>query len=281
VSAPDDRFARADPPPDDPSAGSRVPLIDAHAHLDMLGDVDEALGRMKQHGVEAVVTIGVDRLSSRWAARTAAARDNVWATVGLHPHDAKDFDDSLGAELESLAAMDRVVGVGEAGLDYFYDKSARERQREVFAWHVALAHRSGRALVIHCRDAFDDVFSILSGEGVPERVVFHCWSGGPAEAERALAIGAYLSFSGTVTFKNAEDLRAAAVLAPLDRILVETDAPFLTPVPFRGKRNEPAYVRTTARFLAGLKEVSEDELARATRANVARAFGIGGPGRAE
>jgi TatD DNase family protein len=270
-----DRFSRADPPPPDADAPGRTPLIDSHAHLDMLEDVDHVLARMPEHGVAEVVTIGVDRGSSRWAARTAAARANVWATVGLHPHDAQDFTDALGEELEMLAAADRVVGVGEAGLDYYYDRSPRDVQRRVFAWHVGLAHRSGRALVIHCRDAFEDVFTILGLEGLPAKgVVFHCWSGGPAEAERALALGCVLSFAGTVTFRNAERLREAARLAPLDRILVETDAPFLTPAPFRGKRNEPAYVRTTAEALAGVKDVPVDDLAGATTATASAVFGL-------
>jgi TatD DNase family protein len=272
---PAERFANAEPPPPDATAAAATPLIDAHAHLDMLPDVDGALTRMREHGVAGVVTIGVDRASSRWAARTARAHDYVWATVGLHPHDAKDFGATVRDELEALARNeDRVVGVGEAGLDYFYDHSPREQQREVFAWHVGLANRAGKALVIHCRDAFDDVFSILDAEGVPERVVFHCWSGGPADAERALQRGAYLSFSGTVTFKNADDLRAAAKMAPRDRIMVETDAPFLTPMPYRGRTNEPAYVRTTARFLADALAVAEDELAAATTAAARAAFGL-------
>jgi TatD DNase family protein len=249
-------------------------LFDSHAHLDMLEDVDGALVRMRAAGVSGVVTIGVDLASSRWAVRTATARDGVWATVGLHPHDAKDWTPDLGARLASLASENRVVGVGETGLDYYYDHSPRDVQRSVFAWHVRLASQAGRALVIHCRDAFDDVFSILSAEGVPARTVFHCWSGGPAEAERALGIGAVLSFSGTVTFKNAGNLRDAAVVTPLDRLLVETDAPFLTPVPHRGKKNEPAYVRVVAEFLASLKGVGVEEFSAATGATMRRMFGV-------
>ena len=249
-------------------------LIDSHCHLDMLDSVDAALVRMREAGVEGVVTIGVDLSSSRWAARTASAREGVWATVGLHPHDAKDWTPALGAELDMLAGQPGVHGVGEAGLDYYYDHSPRDVQRTVFAWHVGLAHRSGRALVIHCRDAFDDLFSVLQSEGVPPRTVFHCWSGGPAEAERALTLGAVLSFSGTVTFKNAQNLRHAAAVTPLDRIVVETDAPFLTPVPLRGRRNEPAHVRLVAEFLAGVKGVGFEEFCSVSGATVRRLFAL-------
>jgi len=250
-----------------------VTLVDSHAHLDMLEDLDDVLVRMREAGVAGVVTIGVDRASSRWAVRTARARRDVWATVGLHPHEAKDWTPELGAELEALAGEERVVGVGEAGLDYYYDHSPRDVQREVFSWHVDLARRAGKTLVIHCRDAFDDTFAILEAGAAP-RVVFHCWSGGPAEAERALALGAVLSYAGTVTFKNAEPVREAARLTPPDRMLVETDAPFLTPVPLRGRRNEPAYVRHTAAFVAGLKGMAPEELAATSTATAAAVFGI-------
>jgi TatD DNase family protein len=250
-----------------------VTLVDSHAHLDMLEDLDDVLVRMREAGVAGCVTIGVDRTSSRWAVRTARARRDVWATVGLHPHDAKDWTPELGAELDSLAAEDRVVGVGEAGLDYYYDSSPRATQREVFSWHLDLARRVGKTLVIHCRDAFDDLFAILEA-APPPPIVFHCWSGGPSQAERALALGAVLSFAGTVTFKNAEPVREAARMVPLDRLLVETDAPFLTPVPLRGRRNEPAYVRHTAEFLAELKAVDSEELAAASTRTAEAVFGI-------
>lgn len=249
-------------------------LIDSHAHLDMLEDLDGALSRMRSSDVDGVITIGVDLASSRWAARAAASRSGVWATVGLHPHDAKDFTASVGSQLARLASEDGVVGVGETGLDYYYDHSPRELQRSVFEWHVALALSARRALVIHCRDAFHDIFSILEAQAAPVRTVFHCWSGGPAEAERALVLGAVLSFSGTVTFKNAEDLRESARITPLDRMIVETDAPFLTPVPHRGKKNEPAYVRVTAEYLAALKGVSPEEFADATRRTTRDVFGL-------
>ncbi|TMK54649.1 MAG: TatD family deoxyribonuclease [Actinobacteria bacterium] len=249
-------------------------LVDTHCHLDMLEDLDGALERMRAAGVARAVTIGVDRASSEWAVRAARTHDQIWATVGLHPHDAKDQSDELLSYIEQLASTEqRVVGVGEAGLDYHYDNSPREKQREVYAKQVEMARRVGKVLVIHSREAWDDTFSILASAGAPERLVFHCFSGGPEEARRALDLGATLSFAGVVTFKNAQDLREAVALAPLDRIVVETDAPFLTPAPHRGKPNEPAYVSLVAEAIAAVKGVPADEVARATSANAARLFG--------
>lgn len=249
-------------------------MIDSHCHLDMLDDHQEALARAHDAGVSRVVTIGVDGPSSEWAATAARRSPDVWATVGLHPHDAKERSDALMERLAVLAAEPRVVAVGEAGLDYHYDNSPRAQQREVFAEQVRLAHATRKALVIHTRSAWDDTFAILEAEGVPERVVFHCFTGGPAEAERALALGAVLSFSGIVTFPSAGELRAAARLAPLDRIVVETDAPFLTPVPHRGSRNEPARVELVAQAVARAKEVSFEQLAAATTATAIALFGL-------
>jgi TatD DNase family protein len=251
-------------------------LVDTHCHLDMLEDLDGALERMRTAGVARAVTIGVDRASSEWAVRAARTHAEVWATVGLHPHDAKDQSDAVMKMLEHLASTEeRVVGVGETGLDYHYDNSSREQQRSVFAEHVALAKRVGKTLVIHSREAWDDTFDILAAAGPPDRIVFHCFSGGPAEATRALDAGAFLSFAGVVTFKNAGDLREAARVTPLDRIVVETDAPFLTPVPHRGRPNEPAYVAHVADAIAEVKGVPVDEVARATSENAARLFGWG------
>jgi TatD DNase family protein len=247
-------------------------LVDTHCHLDML-DVEGALARMRGAGVERAVTIGVDLASSEWAVRAADEHPELWATVGLHPHDAKDRTDALMVRLEELASHPRVAGVGEAGLDYHYDNSPRDQQRASFVEQIALAKRAGKALVIHTRDAWDDTFAILEAEGMPERTVFHCWSGDAANARRAVAIGAVLSFSGTVTFRNAADLRAAAAVTPLDRIVVETDAPFLTPQPHRGKPNEPAYVRFVAEEIARVRSVAVEDVIRATGDNAARVFG--------
>jgi TatD DNase family protein len=248
-------------------------LVDTHCHLDMLG-AEDALERMRAAGVGRAVTIGVDAASSEWAAGFARGRDDVWATVGLHPHDAKDRTDEMMARIEELAAEPRVAGIGEAGLDYHYDNSPREIQRAVFAEQIAIAHRTGRALVIHSREAWDDTFAILEAGRPPERTVFHCFSGRPAEAARAVALGAYLSFSGVVTFRNADDLRAAAAATPLERIVVETDAPFLTPVPHRGKPNEPAFVVHCAAKIAEVKGISLDEVAAATTENASKLFGL-------
>jgi len=249
-------------------------LVEMHCHIDMLEDLPGALERMRAAGVERAVTIGVDRASSEWAARAARTYADVWATVGLHPHDAKDQSQDVVKMLDHLAATEeRVVGVGETGLDYHYDNSPREQQRAVFAEQVVMAKRVGKALVIHSREAWDDTFGILADAGPPDRIVFHCFSGGPAEATRALDAGATLSFAGVVTFRNAGDLREAARITPLDRIVVETDAPFLTPVPHRGRPNEPAYVSHVAEAIAAVKGLPADEVARATGENAARLFG--------
>ncbi len=246
-------------------------LVDTHCHLDML-DVEAVLARMREAGVERAVTIGVDLASSEWAVRAADEHPELWATVGLHPHDAKDRTDALMVRLEELASHPRVVGVGEAGLDYHYDNSPRDQQRASFVEQIALAKRAGKALVIHTRDAWEDTFSILEAEGLPERSVFHCWSGDAANARRAVALGAVLSFSGTVTFRNATELREAAAVTPLDRIVVETDSPFLTPQPHRGRPNEPAYVRFVAEEIARMRSVAVDDVIRATGDNAARLF---------
>lgn len=247
-------------------------LVDTHCHLDML-DVESALARMRDAGVQRAVTIGVDLASSEWAVRAADDHPEVWATVGLHPHDAKDRTDALMIRLEELAAHPRVVGVGEAGLDYHYDNSPRDVQRASFAEQISIAKRTGKALVIHSRDAWDDTFAILEAEGIPELTVFHCWSGDAKAARRAIAMGAVLSFSGTVTFRNATMLREAVAETPLERIVVETDAPFLTPQPRRGKPNEPAFVRFVAEEIARVKSAPVEEVVRASGENASRLFG--------
>lgn len=250
-------------------------LIDTHCHLDMLADdLDAILERMRAAGVERAVTIGTDAASNECAVRCAETRAEVWATVGLHPHDARARTDALMGRLEELAAHPRVVGVGEAGLDYHYDHSPRDAQRAVFAEQAALARRAGKPLVVHTREAWEDTFAILEADP-PERIVFHCWSGGPGEAARAVALGAQLSFAGTVTFAKADDLRAAARATPLERIVVETDAPFLAPVPHRGKRNEPALVAVTVARIAEVKGLAMEEVARATTENARQLFGWG------
>ncbi|MFI0739873.1 TatD family hydrolase [Streptomyces sp. NPDC021100] len=281
------------PPP--PPAPLNVPVADSHTHLDMQdGTVAEALAKAAAVGVTTVIQVGCDLAGSRWAAETAAAHDAVWATVALHPNEAPRIvlgdpdgwsrqgarepggDAALDAaldEIDALAALDQVRGVGETGLDFFRTGpegvAAQERS---FRRHIAIAKRHGKALVIHDRDAHDDVLRVLAEEGAPETVVFHCFSGDAAMAKVCAEAGYYLSFAGNVTFKNAQPLRDALAVAPLDRILVETDAPFLTPVPYRGRPNAPYLIPVTLRAMAAVKGVDEDALATAVAANTARAF---------
>jgi TatD DNase family protein len=191
----------------------------------------------------------------------------------VHPHDAKD---GLGG-LEALLAEPEVVAVGECGLDFHYDHSPRDVQREVFAAQIQMARAHDRTLVIHTREAWAETFDILAAEGPPERIVFHCSSGGPDEARRCLDLGAVLSFSGIVTFPSAADLQAAAVACPLDRLLVETDSPYLAPVPYRGKRNQPAWVPVVGAAIAELRGVPAEEIAEATWATAARTYALPDP----
>jgi TatD DNase family protein len=244
---------------------------DSHCHLQYEGITDDALARAAEAGVGRIICVGTDGPQS--ARAIEVARDHpgmVWATVGLHPHDAKLGVDTITA----LLGAPEVVGIGECGLDYHYDHSPRQVQREAFAAQIALAHKHGLALVIHTREAWDDTFDILAAEGVPERTVFHCFTGGPTEARRGLDAGASLSFSGIVTFKTAGDVREAAALAPLDRILVETDAPYLTPVPHRGTPNGPAFLPLVGAAVAAAKGVPVDDIEAATWANAATLFGL-------
>jgi TatD DNase family protein len=230
----------------------------------------EAVDEARAEGVERVITIGTDAEESSKAIAVAHRCDNVWATVGVHPHDASEGVE----EIIPLLGQRKVVAVGECGLDYHYDHSPRDVQRSVFAQQIALALEQDLALVVHTREAWDDTFDIFDVEGVPPRTVLHCFTGGPDEARRGLDIGAYLSFSGIVTFKGADDVRAAAVMCPLDRMLVETDAPFLAPVPHRGQPNRPAWVKVVGEALAGVTNVSVDEIEGATWANTERLFGL-------
>ncbi|MFI5053064.1 MAG: TatD family hydrolase, partial [Acidimicrobiia bacterium] len=212
--------------------------------------------------------------SSRRAVDLAERHPEVRATVGLHPHDAWRLDaqwDDLVRLAEARSEL--VVGIGEAGFDLYYEHSALREQEAAFRAQIALAHRLDRALVIHSRDAWDDTFRVLADAGVPSRTVFHCFTGGPADAERALGLGAYLSFSGIVSFKNADDVRAAAALVPLDRMLVETDSPYLAPVPHRGRTNEPAWVVDVGAALAAALRLPPEELAAATAHNATEVFG--------
>jgi len=236
-------------------------------------DAVAVVGRARAAGVIGMVCVGTDLESSVASVADSARFPDVRATVGLHPHDAARLD----AEWEGLcelAASDVVVGVGETGFDLYYTNSPPVDQERSFRRHVQLARRLGRALVVHSRDAWDDTFRVLEEEGVPEPTVLHCFTGGPDMARRALALGMFLSFSGIVSFKNADDVRAAAAVTPLDRLLVETDAPFLAPIPHRGQPNEPAFVVDVGRALASAAGLAVAEVAEATRANAVTVFGL-------
>jgi len=219
------------------------------------------------------VCVGTDLESSRRAVELAGRHPAVRATVGLHPHEASHLDEQWPA-LEALARQhaDVVAGIGEGGFDLYYEHSARDAQDVAFRAHVRLALELDQALVIHSRDAWDETFAVLGEVGVPPRTVFHCFTGGPTEARRALDLGAYVSFSGIVSFKNADDVRAAAAMVPLDRVLVETDAPYLAPVPHRGKPNRPAWVVDVGVALAAAMDRPVDEVAAATTRNATTVF---------
>ncbi|MFD4622415.1 TatD family hydrolase [Streptomyces sp. NPDC058475] len=273
----------------------RVPVADSHTHLDMQsGSVEEGLARAASVGVTTVVQVGCDVNGSRWAAQTALEHDAVHATVALHPNEAPRIvhgdpdgwsrqgarqpggeaalDEAL-AEIDRLAALPQVKGVGETGLDYFRTgpegKAAQERS---FRAHIEIAKRHGKALVIHDRDAHTDVLRILKEEGAPERTVFHCYSGDAPMAETCARAGYFMSFAGNMTFKNAQPLRDALAVAPLELVLVETDAPFLTPAPYRGRPNAPYLIPITVRAMAAVRGIDEDALATSISANTARAF---------
>lgn len=248
--------------------------VDSHCHVQMAtGGADAAIARARDAGVAAMVVVGTDVESSQAAIDLAARHPEVWATVGLHPHDAQHLDVQSDA-LEALAASHGVVAVGETGFDLHYRHSEPAAQETAFRMQIRLAHRLELALVIHSREAWDDTFRVLADEGAPARTVFHCFTGGPDEARRALELGARLSFSGIVSFPSANDVREAAAVCPLDRVLVETDAPYLTPVPHRGRENEPAFVGLVGAALAEALGRPVDEVAAATAAAATEAFGL-------
>jgi TatD DNase family protein len=240
------------------AASAPIRWIDNHCHLPPGHVGDEVIARAAEAGVVRFVDVGTDHERSLQVIASASRHpDTVFATVGVHPHDATEGTDGLA----ELAADPAVVAIGECGLDYHYDHSPRQVQREAFATQIALAHELGLPLVIHTREAWDDTFAVLDAETIPERTVFHCFTGGPAEAEAALERGAVLSFSGIVTFANADDLRAAAAICPADRLMVETDSPYLAPVPHRGKQNEPANLPLVGARIAEIHGVDTAVLA--------------------
>ncbi|MFE9930692.1 TatD family hydrolase [Streptomyces sp. NPDC005533] len=292
--SPSPSSASKDAPPPLPEP-LRVAVADSHTHLDMqAGTVEEGLAKAAAVGVSTVVQVGCDVKGSRWAAETAAAYENVHAAVALHPNEAprivlgdpegwsrqgaragggeSALDEAL-AEIEALAALDHVKAVGETGLDYFRTgPEGMAAQERSFRAHIEIAKRQNKALVIHDREAHADVLRVLREEGAPERTVFHCYSGDADMARECAAAGYYMSFAGTVTFKNAAPLREALAVAPLELVLVETDAPYLTPAPYRGRPNAPYLIPLTVRAMAAVRGIDEDAMATALAANTARAF---------
>lgn len=265
--------------------GAGLAWVDTHCHI---ADESElaVLDRAASAGIAACVVIGTDVESSVRAMRIAKKTPPggvVWptrfASIGLHPHDASTGTEGISRLIrESVTVLDgdrppgSLVAVGECGLDYFYEHSSRAAQRRAFGEQIALANAHDLTLVIHTRDAWEDTFSILSDTGVPHRTILHCFSGGPEEAERFVSLGCFLSFSGIVTFKNAESIREAATVCPADRLLIETDSPYLAPVPHRGAVNEPGYVAIVGEFLAELRGEDPATFSATTVTNAARAF---------
>jgi len=249
---------------------AEMPWLDQHCHLEPGADGAATVAAARAAGVTRMITVGTDIESSRQMIAAAAEHDGVWATAGVHPHDASDGVDGL----TDLLDVEGVVAVGECGLDFHYDNSPRDRQADVFAAQVAMAHERDLPLVIHSREAWEETFAVLDREGTPTRTVFHCFTGGPDEAAECRARGAMVSFSGIVTFPSADDVRAAAAATPLESVLVETDSPFLAPVPHRGSRNTPALVPVVGAAVADAMGVSTAEVEAATWANAARFYGL-------
>ncbi len=253
-------------------------LIDSHCHLDYFSTDERPalIARAAAAGVREMVTIGTTLSQSQHAVAIAEAAPEVWCCIGVHPHHAGEEGPVPPPEvLAAMTAHPKVIGLGESGLDYFYDKAPRDVQAENFRAHIRAAQLTGLPLAIHARDADDDVARILAEEreaGGDFRFLLHCFSSSRALAEAALALGGYISFSGILTFPKSSELRDIAADVPLERLLVETDSPFLAPVPFRGKKNEPAHTVQTARVLAGLKNVTADEIAALTTANFRRLY---------
>lgn len=270
-----------------PAPAALAPLIDAHTHLDACGardaaDVRAIVDRAAAVGVGAVVTIADDLDSARWAARAAEWDPRVYAAAALHPTRADALDEAARAEIEALAAQPRVVAVGETGMDLYWPGrlegcAAPAVQREAFAWHIDLAKRCGKPLMIHNRHADAEVLDVLRAEGAPDVVIFHCFSSDSAMARECVDAGWLLSLSGTVSFRNARTLRDAVPLIPAEQLLVETDAPFLTPHPYRGAPNEPYCLPYTVRAIAELIDRPAEELAVITTGNARRVYGLAGP----
>jgi len=252
-------------------------LIDSHCHLDFpdfAPERDEIVARARGAGVSPMITISTRMRRFEEIYALTQAYEDVFCSAGTHPHYASEEKDVPLEDIVAAAGREKVVAIGEAGLDYHYDFSAVEDQKAGFRRHIEAARQTGLPLVIHSREAEEDTAAILEDEMAKGAfsAVLHCYTSGPDLARRGLALGLYVSFSGVLTFKKSDELREIAATVPMDRVLVETDAPYLAPMPYRGKRNEPAYVRYTAKVLADVKGVSEDEIARVTTENVHRLF---------
>jgi TatD DNase family protein len=255
-------------------------LIDSHAHIqgkEYAGETEAVIARAREAGVEKIIAVGGggDMSSNTEAIALADTFPNIYATVGMHPHDAKDVGEADLAQLKALASHAKVIAVGETGLDYYYDHSPRDVQRRVFEQFIHMACETGLPIVVHERDAAQQVAELLRSEGGGKlRGVIHCFTGNYEAAREYLDLGFYLSFTGIITFKNAEPLRDVVRNVPVEKMLIETDSPYLTPVPHRGKRNEPAYVRFVAEIVAKVKGIDLEEVAESTTRNVQDLFKI-------
>lgn len=257
-----------------------VGLVDSHCHLAdprLLDDVDEVIARARLAGVETIISVGAigPIESDRRTVEIAGRNRNLYAVVGVHPHNASDSSDERMAQLRELASSPKVVAIGESGLDFHYMHSTQEAQEASLRRHLQLAASLDKPIVIHCRDAEERLAVIVRETGMPQRGgVIHCFTGNAAAAREFLMLGFLISFSGIVTFRNAAQVREAALSVPEDRMMVETDAPYLAPEPYRGKRNEPAYLGRTLEVLARARGLTAEQLAAATTANARRLFGI-------
>lgn len=253
--------------------------VDTHCHLDHHGALSaaEQVERAQSAGVATMVTVGTDMASSAQAVRTASHHDGVWAVVGIHPNDAMEATPAVLEVIERLAGEPVVVGVGETGLDSYRDSATPAEQERAFRAHIDLATAEDKTLVIHCRDAWERCLAVLDDHGAPDRVVMHCFSGGPEVVDHCAEQGWFMSFAGNVTFHNAEELRIAAARVPTSLLLTETDSPFLTPHPHRGTPNDPSMVPLVLDQLARVTETDPDELADTVAANARRAFALDAP----
>ncbi|MDO4720418.1 MAG: TatD family hydrolase [Peptostreptococcaceae bacterium] len=254
-------------------------LFDTHAHMDHLRfeeDREALIARIQREGVSLLINPGADMPSSRAALALARKYDFIYAAAGVHPHEVKDMKEEDFDELREMAKDEKVIAIGEIGLDYYYDHSPRERQREYFIRQLQLAEELDLPVIIHSRDAAEETYEILAKYMPSRKAVLHCFSQSPEMAERYLKLGCFLSFAGPLTFRNAAKLKEAVRLTPMDRLFIETDSPYLAPEPFRGKRNDPSKVRQVALEMARLKGTDLASIAAQTKENACRFFRIGG-----